>query len=448
MNDITPAAVQGDNHPALLASVSELKTKLGGSYKEQVYNKQLADLAGVTFEPLAGLKVTFLPTLFPSSTFRAPDNSNLILSANYVEYLTGHQRVLLATIELVGGYVPFNVSAGAFGDALRHSVEHYLNTCGYSMASEVPDGLRQINHVQIGHDRLTKLFDPTRAFRSVFHTPPRGEKENISVSVQDQSIVTTAQAGVLKLLPGMKGRLAHVDVLQNAALLDEYKVVVIARRIITMISIDADLRIEKVILHRGDSQKLPAHLYPSYGGLKSPHRSRTKFHAVELETGRVRTSYAIGDDGHYKLEGDVLTHVMPSTLLREHDEGTMEVLTPDQWRSVRSLCYLEYDSDFPVDVTKSMPTMPTNISAHELEQVFSFIAKNIGDRELVTYYTEPPPVPAPTVVVEETQSSYDTVAKDLLTPPKLETRRARRSLWNRIRMAWRAFFASAPTTKE
>ncbi len=189
----TALQTQMAHHPALAASVSAIRTKLNLTYTEQVYGKALAELVGTSFEPLAGIRVTFLPVIEDHVT-QPQGSSNLIFMAQYIEYLTGRRRTLAATVELVDGYVPIGVENQAFEDSLRRSVEGLFNECGYTLEEEAPDGLRKMNSVQLGHALLEYLFMPKTVLASIANI----DLDKVEVTVEDGAVVLRTPVAMLQ----------------------------------------------------------------------------------------------------------------------------------------------------------------------------------------------------------------------------------------------------------
>lgn len=432
MSENKSISVTGGNNPTLMASIAELKTHIPSQYQEQVYHKTLSDLAGTVFEPLAGLKVTWLPTLFPQGTFERPENSNLILSANYVEYLTGHQRVLLAAIEIMPGYVPFNVNGKAFDDALQHAVEYHLNLCGYTMAKTPPSGLRKVEHVQIGHNRLNRIFNPVATFREIHGAAPLGEKNAVKVDVSEASIITSARVGALKHLAGENAKLAHVNWMRHIPEMDEFQMLVIAEESTWLTSSQGPLRTQKVIFFKDSPKSIPVEYFPRANAL-----------VVEngvwiLSVDRVENKYQVGEHGYFEIEGEVLRHIQPALMLTENDEGSLTLDRPEDWRLIRSDRVMDYQGEFKGlkldDANRSM-------NLEELATLFQFVDKNFDNPERVSFYIPSAPkdseVPVEVPVVESTP---------VLAP--VEERILPWTFFDRLAMAWKAFTTRDPLKED
>lgn len=180
----TALQTQMSKHPALTASVGAIRVKLDLKYTEQIYSKTLAELEGISFEALAGIRITFLPIIEGHVT-QPEGSSNLIFMAQYVEYLTGRRRTLAAVVDLVDGYVPVGVEQRAFEDAFRHSIEASLNECGYTLEEKAPDGLRKMEKVTLGHKQLQYLFYPLTVLRGIDGI----DEEKVEVTVEDNAVV-------------------------------------------------------------------------------------------------------------------------------------------------------------------------------------------------------------------------------------------------------------------
>lgn len=180
----TALQTQMSKHPALTASVGAIRVKLDLKYTEQIYSKTLAELEGVSFEALAGIRITFLPIIEGHVT-QPEGSSNLIFMAQYVEYLTGRRRTLAAVVDLVDGYVPIGVEQRAFEDAFRHSIEASLNECGYTLEEDAPDGLRKMEKVTLGHKQLQYLFYPLTVLCGIDGI----DMEKVEVTVEDNAVV-------------------------------------------------------------------------------------------------------------------------------------------------------------------------------------------------------------------------------------------------------------------
>ncbi|WJJ55031.1 hypothetical protein [Xanthomonas phage RTH11] len=415
MNDITPSTIQPDNHPALLASVSELKTKVVSTYKEQVYRKSLSDLAGMTFEPLAGLRVTFLPSMFPTSSFEQPENSNVVYTVHYVEYLTGHQRILMAVVDLAEGYVPLNVSRTAFKDALKHSLEFHLNESGYSLADTPPDGLRKVSNVHIGHERLEALFNPTAFVKNmVLRYGVRTTREKISVEIVGNHLVSSAPAVALKTLeyrlPGVSSVSGHLMAQELAVELAPY----VDKDLIAFF---ADETLVYLVTIDRDEELLPK----DYPNANFRYLNVYRFRMVPA-----LPTYETISRGNFKLENKILSHHLDVTLIDPSEEGKIEVLDPDNWvflAHVTSASYYitsEYDRLTPFG---------DEMSFAQFERLTA--ALNTG---AITPTHFSPPQPAPERVVE--------------VPDAVEERILPWTFFDRIRMAWRAFNTPDPIHKE
>lgn len=430
MNDIIPSAFQPDNHPALLASVSELKTKIPGTYKEQVYRKALSDLAGMTFEPLAGLRVTFLPSMFPTSTFEQPENSNVIYTIHYVEYLTGHKRLLMAVVDLAEGYVPFNVDRKAFKDALKHSLEFHLNESGYTMADEPPDGLRKVSQVYIGHDRLEALFDPTAILTSHVGKYAEGGKK-ISVDIQGDQLVSSVPVVGLKTLEyrlrGVESCSGHLVARQLVEQLAPYADQDLVIFIKESMHRAFDPKVIKVVALDHDVE-LPVSEY-------FPGDLLTMVHAYRVRLLPAESQYQTISRGNFKLGAGVLSHHLEVTLIEPPEEGKIEVLDPENWAFLSDVAS-SYYSQLREDRGAITP-FGDGFSLKRLECLSLALKKN---PDLVQYYVVPEPTAEPVL----NQPEVETEAQ----PPQAEERILPWTIFDRFRMAWRAFNSPDPLTKE
>ncbi len=143
-------------HPALVAGANAARACLKTTYREHIYVKTIDELDGESFEPLAGIRATIHSDI---DTPR-PRKENQVFSADYVEYLTGRDRNVVASVELIDGYVPISVNETAFYDALRTGLERRFNECGYTLREDAPDGLRAMSGRSIGNSMLECMFKP------------------------------------------------------------------------------------------------------------------------------------------------------------------------------------------------------------------------------------------------------------------------------------------------
>ncbi len=165
MSDSDPSDIrqQMRQHPALVAGVDAMRIRLKTTYREHAYPKTIEDLDGESFEPLAGIRVTVHSRHFD---WRA-NIGNRVFMADYVEYLTGINRAVVATVELIDGYVPTYVNKTAFIDSLRVNLEALFNACGYTLHEDAPDGLRQLSKVTVGNTALELMFSPLRLLKGL-----------------------------------------------------------------------------------------------------------------------------------------------------------------------------------------------------------------------------------------------------------------------------------------
>lgn len=177
-SDIPNLQQQMRQHPALWAGVKAMRAS--ATYREQIYARAMNQLDGVAFDPLAGIRVT----LHTRNATEKQRQDTQVFSGHYVEYLTGHQRVMTATVELIGGYVPMGVDPTAFQDALHTGLESRFNECGYTLQAVAPDGLRALSRWIIGNPMLEILFNPLSVLDNV-----RLSIQEVSSTVEEGNIV-------------------------------------------------------------------------------------------------------------------------------------------------------------------------------------------------------------------------------------------------------------------
>lgn len=127
-----------------------------GRLVEEFYERKISDLEGESFQPLAGINVTFGKV--QATTASQEEAINEVLSLEYVEYTTGFRLTIKAAVTFDPGYFPIGIEAKAFNDALTLKLEEILNTCGYTQESDVP-GLRTVASLSTGNVRLSELID-------------------------------------------------------------------------------------------------------------------------------------------------------------------------------------------------------------------------------------------------------------------------------------------------
>ena len=142
------------------ASISAKKTRqsiLKDRLTEEVYQQTIAELEGQSFQPLAGITVTFGKPYATSSLQGEPDNA--FVRFDYVEYTTGFRLTMIAVVELDKDYLPIGVERKALYDATYLKLEEILNSCGYTVDSEPSPGLRGVTNLKTGNDHLSIVFE-------------------------------------------------------------------------------------------------------------------------------------------------------------------------------------------------------------------------------------------------------------------------------------------------
>lgn len=465
MSETQAMSVPMDQHPALLASVRAIRTKLNLPYTEHVYGKSLSELAGVSFEPLAGITVTFLPTLLDHVDVES-QNSNLIFMGHYVEYLTGHRRTVGAVVSLADGYVPLKVEAKALNASLLRSLEYHLNECGYTTQSNAPDGLRLITVKQIGHALLDLLCDPIRAFGDWEVQEDKvtidvvGEHIQLQVDAtyyiarSDTLALKSMELGVhlLRHIRGHSrtpyGNLIHSSVMGPLA----------------------EVGGQNIWVESG--YEFPANLYVSHEDVltnpvskkTNPDRSTTtsyhhrydkvfQVHEIEQTQFGHLNPYVTGE-----LNGTVLTLLVPLDLTSPPEFGKFVVDDPSQWSYlnvtgvVETLEEVTNDSHprraslRPVGMYRKDEVDYAYLTTPEFARLKISLARFLESRAQRAA-DEVRNTPAQKVLQPMVGNVRES-AIDVVAEPVAEERLLPWTFIDRLRMAWRAFNAPDPLTKE
>jgi hypothetical protein len=178
-----------------------------GRFVEELYERKISDLENVSFRPLAGFTVIFGKPYAPSTVEQLPIDT--FVKFDFVEYMTGFRLTMLCVVQLDEGYLPIGVVEKAVIDATVLKLEELLNTCGYTLDSAAPPGLRAVTNLEISNPRLGQLFKLDR-YLGQFYYDPAADVDEDRTKIPAVEFSETDTHVVFKLpTPGIA--LAHQD---------------------------------------------------------------------------------------------------------------------------------------------------------------------------------------------------------------------------------------------